>query len=124
MFWFLSFINHHLQAGGAPETELQSGRGAAEGEDGPDEAGAEGDVAPLSSGLQDVGAVRQLRQVKSQSGKYFYSFLMFYILLVRRKFSIFEGAAMFCDRIVMKLFVSFKKDLYLHFSILVSGFYL
>ena len=40
-------------------------RDTAEGEDGPDEAGAEGDVATLSSGLQDVAAVRQLGQVKS-----------------------------------------------------------
>ena len=57
--------NLSLQAGGAPEAELQPGRGAAEGEDGPDEAGAEGDVATLSSGLQDVAAVRQLGQVRS-----------------------------------------------------------
>ena len=40
-------------------------RDTAEGEDGPDEAGAEGDVATLSSGLQDVAAVRQLGQVRS-----------------------------------------------------------
>ena len=65
MFWFeFEFGNNcHLQAGGAPETELQPGRGAAEGEDRPDQTGAEGDVAPLSPGLQDVAAVRQLGQV-------------------------------------------------------------
>ena len=56
---FDSKIIIYLQAGGAQETELQSGRGAAEGEDGPDEAGAEGDVAPLCPGLQDVAAVGQ-----------------------------------------------------------------
>ena len=63
---FDSKIIIYLQAGGAQETQLQSGRGAAEGEDGPDEAGAEGDVATLSSGLQDVAAVRQLGQVRSE----------------------------------------------------------
>ena len=76
--FFIIFIkndtNSPPQTGGAPETELQPGRGAAEGEDWPEEAGAEGHVAPLSSGRQDVAAVRQLGQVRCQSvirGKYF-----------------------------------------------------
>ena len=51
--------NLSLQAGGAPEAELQPGRGAAEGEDGQDQAGAEGDVAQVRPGGQDVVTVRR-----------------------------------------------------------------
>ena len=105
VIYFDSKIIIYLQAGGAQETELQSGRGAAEGEDWPEEAGAEGHVAPLSSGRQDVAAVRQLGQVRSE-GNITPHITKTFLLSVQRRFSIFEGAEMSnIELFALKLFL-------------------